>query len=292
MARGEAFSAGDACLLYDAKGRRYLIELVAGAEFQYHRGTLPHHSIIGAVEGSRFESSLGAELVALRPRMADFILKMQRGANVVYPKDAGAILVWADIGPGMAVLEAGTGSGALTMVLARAVLPGGRVVSVERRSDHLELARQRISGFFGAVPDHVELRAGSVEDLVAELQPDRVVLDIPEPWHAVEPAAKHLPGGGVFCCYLPTVPQVQTTRQAMAATEAFIEVSTFEMMMREWSVSGRSVRPAHRMIGHTGFITVGSKPYLALQPRWTYSPQLLPTLGCAGNAQRDGLICR
>jgi tRNA (adenine57-N1/adenine58-N1)-methyltransferase len=178
---------------------------------------------------------------------------------VVYPKDAAAILVWADIGPGQVVLEAGTGSGALTMVLARAVLPGGRVVSVERREDHLRRAEKLIRGFYGDVPTHVELRLGEVEDAIGEVQPDRLVLDVPEPWHGVEAAGQHLAPGGVFCCYLPTVPQVQSVRRALAESGSFMEVSTFEVMMREWSVEGRSVRPSHRMVGHTGFLTVARR---------------------------------
>ncbi len=246
-------------MLHDARGRKYLIELVAGAEFQYHRGVLRHDDIIGSEDGSRHEASMGSVLLALRPRLADYVLKMGRGAAVVYPKDAGAILVWADIAPGMTVLEAGTGSGGLAMVLARAVVPGGRVVSYEQREDHQAKARKLIRGFFGEIPDHLELRLGSVEDGIAEVAPDRIVLDVPEPWHSVPAAAESLSPGGIFCCYLPTVPQVQTVRKAINETRRFAEVTTFEMMMREWAVEGRSVRPEHRMIGHTGFITVARK---------------------------------
>jgi tRNA (adenine57-N1/adenine58-N1)-methyltransferase len=261
MAGEVPFAAGDACLLYDEKGRRYLIELIPGRDFHYHHGVLAHDDIVGSRNGTTFRSSRGAELVAMRPRLADYVLKMGRGPTVVYPKDAGPILMWADIGPGMTVVEAGTGSGGLTMVLARAVLPGGAVISVERRADHSAGARRRIEGFFrsGLELGHVSFRVGSVEEVIAESKPDRVVLDVPEPWHSVGPAAERLPGGGVFCCYLPTVPQVQAVREAIAATGRFIEVDTFEVLHREWAVDGRSVRPEHRMVGHTGFITVGRK---------------------------------
>jgi tRNA (adenine57-N1/adenine58-N1)-methyltransferase len=253
------FAAGDPCLIFDAKGRRYLIELVAGREFQYHRGVVPHDDIIGSDEGSRFESSMGMQLVAVRPRLADYTLKMSRKATVVYPKDAGAILMWADIGPGQLVVEAGTGSGALTMALARAVVPGGKVISVERREDHHERAEKLIRGFYGELPEAIELRVGDVEEVIPEIGPDRIVLDVPEPWHSVPLAADHLNNGGVFCCYLPTVPQCQTVREALNETGRYLDVMTFEVMMREWSVEGRSVRPEHRMIGHTGFITVARK---------------------------------
>ena len=253
------FQAGEACLLFDRKGRRYLIELIPGAQFHHHHGHLPHDEIIGCEEGVTLRSSLGRPLVLMRPRLADFALKMPRGAAVVYPKDTGAILVWADIQPGNVVVEAGTGSGALTMALARAVGSQGRVISYEMREDHAALARKRINGFFGYLPDQIDLRIGGVEEGLREHRPDRVILDVPEPWHAVPLAAGQLAPGGIFCCYLPTVPQVQEVRKAIADAGSFLDVMTFEMMMREWAVDGRSVRPSHRMIGHTGFITVARK---------------------------------
>ncbi len=253
------FKAGDACLLFDRKGRRYLIELIPGAQFQHHHGVVPHDEMIGREEGSTVQSSLGRPLVLLRPRLADFALKMPRGATVIYPKDTGAILVWTDICPGQLVVEAGTGSGALTMALARAVGAGGRVISFEVREDHAKLARKRINGFFGEIPEQIDLRVGSVEEGLAELRPDRIVLDLPEPWHLVPQAASNLAPGGIFCCYVPTVPQVQQVRAALEDTGAFLDVMTFETMMREWTIDGRSVRPNHRMIGHTGFITVARK---------------------------------
>lgn len=256
---GEPFAAGDACLLYDPKERRYLIDLIPGRVFHSHRGAIPHDTIIGSSEGAAIETTNGTFLTVMRPRLADYVLKMSRGAAVVYPKDAGALLVWADIGPGMTVLEAGTGSGGLTMVLARAVGSTGRVVSVERREDHAKLAAKRIGGFFGSVPDWVDLRVGEVVDVVAEVAPHRIVLDVPEPWEVVPAAAEFLPGGGGFACYVPNVPQVEAVRTAMDDAGCFIETSTFEIMMREWSIGGRSVRPSHRMVGHTGFITVGRK---------------------------------
>jgi len=253
------FAAGDACLLFDRKGRRYLIELIPGAQFHHHHGLLPHDEIIGTEEGTTLHSSLGRPLTLVRPRLADFALKMPRGAAVVYPKDTGAILVWADIKPGDVVAEAGTGSGALTMALARAVGADGKVISFEMRQDHANLAAKRIRGFFGEIPDQIELRVGSVEDGLAELRPDRIVLDLPEPWHSVPIAAEALAPGGIFCCYLPTVPQVQEVRKALDDANVFFDAMTFEIMMREWAVDGRSVRPGHRMIGHTGFITVARK---------------------------------
>ncbi len=253
------FAAGDPCLLYDAKGRTYLIRLQAGGEFQYHRGVVVHDAIIGEPEGCFVAASMGSKLVAVRPRLADYTVKMPRGAAVVYPKDTAAILMWADIYPGATVLEAGTGSGALTLALLRAVGDSGRVVSVERRADHSEVAVSRLEGFLGELPANLDLRIGEVEDSFADVAPDRVVLDVPEPWHSVRPAVQYLRPGGMFCCYLPTIPQVQEVRRELAATGSFIEETTFEVLHREWIVAGRSVRPSHRMQGHTGFVTVARR---------------------------------
>lgn len=248
------FEHGDPCLLVDGKGRQYLLKLDVDRQFQYHRGVLDHSSIIGIEDGSWVEASSGGRLLALRPRLSDFILRMRRGAQVVYPKDIGPILVFADIGPGMTVLEAGTGSGALTMALTRAVGEKGRVVSVERREDHADRARKNIERFFGEIPAQLELRSGEVEEVVAEVAPERLILDLPEPWHAVEAAAEHQPSGGVICGYLPTVPQVQTLVDTLRATRAFAEIEVREFLFRDWKVAGRSVRPDHTMVGHTGFL--------------------------------------
>ena len=199
-------------------------------------------------------ASGGTRLLLIRPRLADFILKMKRAAQVVYPKDLGPILVYADIGPGMTVLEAGTGSGALTLGLSRAVGPSGRVISVERREDHSAHAAKAINRWYGAMPENIELRAGDVADAVEDVRPERIVLDLPEPWHTIESAAEHQPTGGVLCAYVPTVPQVQTTVDHAKATGAFAEIEVKEFLFRDWNVEGRSVRPEHSMIGHTGFL--------------------------------------
>ncbi len=250
---------GEDCLLLDTKGRYYLIRLTEGGEFHSHLGPLPHAEIIGVPEGSPVVTEKGNRLVVLRPRFFDYVLKMKRGAQVVYPKDIGPILVYGDIGPGARVLEAGTGSGALTMALVRAVGPDGRVVTVERREDHAEHSRRAIERFFGGLPPNLELRVGNVEQMVAEVQPDRLVLDLPQPWDVVDAAADSLQGGGVFCAYVPTVPQMQQTVEALRASGVFVELISFETFLRTWNVAGRSVRPDHRMVGHTGFITVARK---------------------------------
>lgn len=248
------FREGEPALLIDSKGRHFLLRLEPGRTFQFHNGAVPHDELIGAEDGTWVESTGSARLLLLRPRLADFILKMKRGAQVVYPKDLGPILVYADIAPGMTVLEAGTGSGALTMGLARAVGPSGRVVTVEMRDDHADHARKTLERWFGEMPPNVDMRVGDVAAVVEEVVPERIVLDVPEPWHTVKAAALFQPHGGVLCSYLPTVPQVQTLVDTARESGRFAEIEIKEFMMRDWNVKGRSVRPDHSMVGHTGFL--------------------------------------
>ncbi|MEE8407491.1 MAG: tRNA (adenine-N1)-methyltransferase [Acidimicrobiia bacterium] len=245
---------GDPVVLIDPKGRHFLLKLESGRTFQYHQGSVPHDALIGAEDGSWVEASTGTMLLVLRPRLADYILKMKRSAQIVYPKDLGPIIVYADIGPGMTVVEGGTGSGALTLGLSRAVGPGGRVISVEIREDHGAHARKAIERWHGEIPENIALRFGDVAEVVAEVAPERIVLDLPEPWHVLETASGHQPSGGVLCAYLPTVPQVQTTVERARELGTFAEIEVKEFLVRDWNVTGRSVRPKHTMVGHTGFL--------------------------------------
>lgn len=255
----ETLRAGESVLMIDDKGKRFLVKLTEGQRFEYHRGVLAHSELIGLEEGSVVRSSGGGSLTVIRPRMADFILKMPRGAQVVYPKDIGPILVWADIGPGMTVLEAGTGSGALTIALVRAVGREGRVVSVERRDDHSTTAVKSLTRWFGEIPENLEMRSGEVEDHVADVNPDRLVLDLPEPWHATALASETMPSGGAVCAYVPTIPQVQTQVETLRDAGCWIEIEVQEHLYRTWNVVGRSVRPDHHMVGHTGFLVLARK---------------------------------
>lgn len=245
---------GEPALLIDSKDRHFLLKLESGRVFQFHNGAIPHDRLIGSEDGSWVETDTGATMLLIRPRLADFILKMKRGAQVVYPKDLGPILIYGDIGPGMTVVEAGTGSGAVTLALARAVGETGRVVTVERRPDHAAQAKTNIERWFGGIPPQVEIREGEVAGVVAEVRPERIVLDLPEPEETIRVAAEHQPTGGVMCVYLPTVPQLQSAVDAARASGGFSEIEIKEFLFRDWNVSGRSVRPEHSMIGHTGFL--------------------------------------
>lgn len=253
------FKAGDQCMLIDPKDRKYLVQLLPGGQFHFHRGFVPHDEIIGLDSGSTVESSAGAKLTALHPRLADFVLKMKRGAQVVYPKDMGHIIIWGDIAPGQTVVEAGTGSGALTCALGRIIGQSGRLISVERREDHAAHAATTIERFFGEKPAWIELRIGEVSDALDDVRPDRVVLDLPEPFAVVPAVAATMQPGGVLTTYVPTVPQLQLIQDALDQAGNFADVTHLEVMQRTWNVSGRSVRPDHRMIGHTGFLTFARK---------------------------------
>ena len=253
------FEAGERVLLVDQRDRTYLFRLETGSTFHTHSGTLQHDDLIGASEGTRMETTKGMVLVAYRPRFADYVLKMPRGAQVVYPKDVGPILTYADVFPGARVLEAGTGSGALTIALCRAVGSEGRVVSYELRPEHLATARENVETFFGSVPDTLTLRPGGLAD-VAETgeRYDRVILDLPEPWGPLPALHTALDPGGIVCAYLPTTGQVQQLVLALPGN-GFHHLETFETLRRGWHVTERSVRPDHRMVGHTGFITVARR---------------------------------
>lgn len=253
MTRGP-LQAGEPVLLVDHRGRRYMVHLKPGQKFHFHNGVVEHDALIGMEPATTFYSSLGGRLRVFRPTLADYVLKMPRAATVVYPKDLGAILVRADIFPGASVLEAGLGSGALAITLLRAVGSEGRVVSYELRDDHAARGASNVEAFFRAMPPQLEIRMGDVGAVAEEAAFDRVVLDLPEPWSVAPGVARALVPGGLWCSYVPTVPQIQQTVTALEE-HGFARIETSETLVRTWNISGPSVRPDHRMVAHTGFLT-------------------------------------
>jgi len=250
LSQAVQLAAGERVLLVDAKGRRYLVTLVAGSAFHTHAGIVAHDDVIGRDEGSTVAGSTGRQFLALRPTLGDVVLKMPRGAQVIYPKDLGAILVAADIGPGQQVLEAGVGSGALSMAVLRA---GAAVVGYEIRADFAERARKNVADLLGpSTPYRVEVR--DVTQGIDETGLDRVLLDLPEPWRVVGPAHAALRPGGILLCYLPTINQTAQLRTALS-DQCWALAETVEILRRTWHIEERSVRPDHRMVGHTGFLT-------------------------------------
>lgn len=252
--------AGERVLLIDPKQRRYLIRLQPGGRFQTHAGILEHDEVIGAPEGSEVLARRPGELgprkfLALRPTLSDVVLKMPRGAQVIYPKDLGAILLGADLFPGARVLEAGVGSGALSMAALRA---GCKVTGYELRADFAATARANVAALLGDdAPYEVELR-----DVYEGIDPggyDRILLDLPEPWRVVAHAATALLPGGILCAYLPGINQTAELRQALDASGCFALAETSEVLRRTWYIEGRSVRPDHRMVAHTGFLTTARR---------------------------------
>ncbi len=256
-----AFSSGERIHLVDQKRRQYALTLKAGETYQFSGQRIAHDALIGRPDGSIVTLSGGKKMVAIRPTFGDYVLKMPRGAQVLYPKDLAIIPMWADIYPGARVFEAGTGSGALTMALLRAVGPGGLVVTYEVREDFAQTALTNIARSMNPA-NLVSLRNNAYEgiDLLDDEVPfDRVVLDLPEPWQVVPHAAKALRSGGIYLSFVPTVPQVMKTVEALERATVFGMIETFETLLRTWSIQGRSVRPDHRMVAHSGFITVARK---------------------------------
>lgn len=238
----------------------HTITLESGKKFHSHRGWIDHDEVIGSPEGSTFTSSSGGTYLALRPLLLDYVLSMKRGAAVVYPKDAAAIVSVLDAFPGARVLEAGAGSGALSMSLLRAIGPSGSLISYERRADFAAIARTNVARYLGDQPNW-QVR---VDDLVhafqsGEIEPgsvDRVVLDMLEPWECIDGAAAALVPGGVLCGYVATTTQLSTLVETLREHSGFTEPTASESMVRTWHVEGLAVRPDHRMIGHTGFLVV------------------------------------
>jgi tRNA (adenine57-N1/adenine58-N1)-methyltransferase len=249
---------GERIHLIDRKGRTYALTLRAGKVHQHSGQTIAHDALIGIEDGSSVTLSAGAKFVVLRPTLAEYIMKMPRGAQIIYPKDLASILLWADIYPGATVVEAGIGSGALTMTLLRAVGDSGRVVSYEIRDDFADRALENIERYLGKVGHHV-LHRTDIALGIEEREVDRLVLDLAEPWRVVPEAVNALRTGGIFLSYLPTVPQVVKVVEALQGTGAFGMIETFETLQRPWNIEGRSVRPALRMIAHSAFLTVARK---------------------------------
>jgi len=251
---------GERIHLVDKKGRQYALTLKAGETFQYSGQTIAHDDLIGKADGSLVTLSRGKRMLSLRPTLSEYVLKMPRGAQVIYPKDLAMITIWADIYPGARVFESGTGSGALTMALLRAVGERGSVVSYEAREDFARTAMTNIERYLGPGVNLTVRKRDTYEGIdPADAPFDRVVLDLPEPWRVVPHAVNALRSGGLYLSFVPTVPQVMQTVEALERAAVFGLIQTFETLLRTWNIQGRSVRPDHRMVAHSGFITVARK---------------------------------
>ena len=244
--------AGERVMLVDRKERHYVLTLHEGASFHTHAGIIAHDEIIGRGEGTTVRSTHGSPYIVLRPTLADFVLKMPRGAQVIYPKDLGPLLMLADIYPGARVFESGVGSGALSMTMLRA---GAVITAYELRPDFADRATRNVNDFLG--PEALDRYAVELHDAYDGIDAtdfDRVVLDLPEPWRVIPHAARVLRGGGIVAAYTPSITQVMQLRDALAEN-SFMFSETIEVLNRSWHIEGSAVRPDHRMVAHTGFLT-------------------------------------
>ncbi|MGK3953004.1 tRNA (adenine-N1)-methyltransferase [Microbacterium sp. I2] len=252
------FRFGDRVQLTGPKARLHTITLREGGELHTHHGVLRHADLVGLPDGSVVANSSGHEYLALRPLLRDFVMSMPRGAAIVYPKDAAQILAQADVFPGATVVEAGVGSGALSLWLLRAIGAEGRLVSFERREDFAAVARANVETFVGDVPANWDVVVGDLaQDLpraVAAASVDRVVLDMLAPWECIDAVAEALTPGGVVVCYVATATQLSRVAEYIRGTGLFTEPDANETMVRGWHVEGLAVRPDHRMVAHTGFL--------------------------------------
>ena len=248
------FADGDRIQLTDSKGKLYSFTITAGKQWHTHKGWIAHDEIIGMPEGSVFETNSGLRFTVFKPLLPDYVLSMPRGATIIYPKDAALILGFADIYPGARVLEAGVGSGALTLSLLRAVGEAGSVHSIERRSEFAQIARENVCNYFSGDPKNWTLTEGSLQDQEFTQQFDRVILDMLAPWECISISAKVLRPGGVFLAYVATTTQLAQTAQGLKDDGNFTEPESNESMVRGWHHEGLAVRPQHRMIAHTGFL--------------------------------------
>lgn len=248
------FQAGDRVQLTDPKGKLYSFTITPGKEWHTHKGWITHDDLIGLPEGSVVSTTAGLKFTAFVPLLADYVLSMPRGATIVYPKDAAMIVGSADVYPGSRVLEAGVGSGALTISLLRAVGKDGYVHSIERRDDFAKNARENVTNYFGGTPENWLLDVDSFQDFPHTETFDRVILDMLAPWECVATSADVLRPGGVFLAYVATTTQLSATAEALKEDGRFTEPESSETLVRGWHHEGLAVRPQQRMIGHTGFI--------------------------------------
>jgi len=298
--RRGVFQWGDRVQLTDEKGRHHTVSLSEGGELHSHRGVLKHESLIGLTDGSVVANSHGTEYLAFRPLLSDFAMSMPRGAAIVYPKDAAHIVTFGDIFPGAVVVEAGVGSGALSLSLLQAIGETGSLTSFERREEFAEIAAANIEGYFGDPPANHRIVVGDLVEALPSAfsagEVDRVVLDMLAPWECVEVVAEALAPGGVVVCYVATVTQMSRLVEAIRHHGGFTRTESFETLVRSWHVEGLAVRPDHRMVAHTGFLVtsrrlspgvVPPRPQRRTKPEFDDSDTEVWTPGAVGDREQS-----
>ena len=246
----------DQVLILTPDDKTYLLKVEKGKDFHTHKGILNFNDIIGKEFGDTITSSLDHKFILLEPTIEDKMMKVRRLTQIIYPKDAALIVLKAGIVPGNKVIECGVGSGALSISLANSVAPDGRVYTYERRERFLENAKQNImeAGF----EQYVEFNEKDARDGFDQKNVDAVILDLPSPWDGIQSAYEALKGGGRIVSLSPTVNQVEEAVINME-NEGFVFIETFETILRHYLVRPGKTRPIDRIVGHTGFLTVGRK---------------------------------
>ena len=251
--------AGDRVTLTDPKGRRKSLVLREGGVWHTTKGAVSHDDLIGRPDAVTVTSVGGVEYLAMRPILSEFMVSMPREAAVVYPKDAAQILMWADIYPGARVLEAGVGSGALSLALLRTIGPEGKLHSYERREQFAEVARKNVETFLGCPHPAWELTVGDLAEVIADEPVDRVILDMLAPWECIDAVAGHMTPGGVICCYVATSTQLGRVADTLRVHGGFTEPHLTETTVRDWHAEGLAIRPGHGTSGHTGFLAIARR---------------------------------
>lgn len=256
---GGPLRAGDRVTLTDPKGRRKSLVLKPGGVWHTTKGAVRHDDLIGRPDAVTVTSVGGTEYLAMRPILSEFMTQMPRDAAVIYPKDAAQILMFADIHPGARVLEAGVGSGALTLALLRAIGPDGRLHSYERRQQFAEVAERNVETFLGGAHPAWELTVGDLVEVIADEPIDRAILDMLAPWECIDAVAERLTPGGVLCCYVATSTQLGRVADTLRVHGGFTEPHLTETTVREWHAEGLAIRPGHGTSPHTGFLAISRR---------------------------------
>ncbi len=247
---------GDHVLLYLSQRKTYLVKVEAGKTFHTHKGFIKFDDLIGKEYGSVVSSNLGVQFIALKPLLRDYIMKAVRRTQITYPKDIALIIMFSGIGSGSHVVEAGTGTGALTIALAHYVKPDGHIYSYEVRSEFLETAEKNIKR--ASLLDYVTLKNKDITTGIDETNVDTVILDMATPWLVVPHAYKTLKPCGTIVSFSPTIDQVVKTVEALKEG-GFIDIETVECLLRGMQIERGKTRPQTFMTAHTGYITFARK---------------------------------
>jgi tRNA (adenine57-N1/adenine58-N1)-methyltransferase len=256
--------AGDLVQLVGLRHKHFIFNLTPGAEFGTHRGVIKHDELLGKPWGSQVFSHMGSPFFLLQPSLADLLSNLPRNTQILYPKDIGLILVTMGVGPGQRVMEAGTGSGSMSIALAFSVGPEGKVISYERRPEMQTLARKNLSRL--GLEERVEFKLGDISEGMDETNVDAFFLDVPNPYDLMGQVRAVLKPGGFFSAIIPTCNQVEKTLYALRAHHfAFIEVC--EVLLRYYKPEPSRLRPTDRMVAHTGFLVFARRIDLSEDPR-------------------------